>query len=143
MGRWTEEEIAKFLAPEEWADKRPVEGPHYTVVGTPEDCARWPELALPWRITATGKEIRSIFDPKWAWSASEAAEKWARQRWDERYDGEGSLPIKMGALVTHTDGRQWHVSVEIMHVVGCFGRETPIELVEPVSGADELPRGTP
>ena len=123
----TDEELAKILAPEEWARKRPVDGPHYVVVGTPEDCAKWPELALPWRIASTGKELSRIFDPPWTRLPCQAAEKWARARWDERYDGEGCLPITMRALVTHTDGRQWRVEVEIMRVVDCFGRATPIE----------------
>lgn len=130
IGAWaamSEEERAKLLAPEEWADKKPVDGPCYTVVGLPEDFTKWPELALPWRIAAAGKELSCIFDPPWAYSPSRAAERWARVRWDERYDGEGRLPITMRALVTHTDGRQWRVEIRIMRVVECFGRATPIE----------------
>lgn len=133
---WTDEELAKIGQPEEWAKHKVMDGPHYTVVGATEDCDKWPELVLPWRIAATGEEFDDLYGRPWARRPCQAAEKWARVRWDERYDGEGRLPITMRALVTHTDGRQWHVSVEIMHVIDCFGRATP---VEPVSNADGLP----
>lgn len=141
MGRWTDEELAKLLAPEEWADKRPVDGPHYTVVGAPEDCAKWPELALPWRIAATGDKLRRLGEPRWVHFPCEAAERWARVRWEERWDGEGPIPLTMRALVTHTDGRQWRASVTIERVVDCFGSATLVDPVEPVSKADELPGG--
>ena len=132
--QWTEEERAKFLAPEEWAGRGPVDGPHYVVVGPPEDCAKWPELALPWRIASAPEHAHPHWG-KWARLPCQAAEKWARVRWDERWDCEGPVPITMRALVTHTDGRQWRVDVEIVRVVDCFGRATPIEPVAPGTGS--------
>lgn len=140
MGRWTEEELAKFLAPEEWADKRPGDGPHYTVVGAPEDCAKWIELALPWRIASTGNELRTLADPRWVRLPREAAERWARRRWEERWDCEGPVPLTMRALVTHTDGRQWRVNVEITRVIDFYGHATLVDPAEP-SNADKLPGG--
>lgn len=122
-----EEERAKLMAPEEWAQKEPAEGPHYVVVGMPEDCAEWPELALPWRIAETPEQVHTPWG-EWAYSPTTAGEKWALVRWNERWDCAGPVPITIRALVTHSDGRQWQVEAEIIRVVDCLGRATPIDV---------------
>ena len=119
-----EDERAKLLAPEEWAQREPVEGPCFTVVGAPEDVAKWPELALPWRIAAEPEHVHWLWG-EWTGFPARAAEKWAWVRWMERYDGYG-LPGVMRAVVSHSDGRQWRVDVEPTRVVSFYGHAIPM-----------------
>lgn len=124
--RRTVDPIPAINPPQEWAKGKPVDGPHFVVVGLPEDCVEWPELAVPWRIAAKPGLVDYI-GGAWTPVPSEAAAQWARVRWDERWDCSGPVPLVMRALVTHTDGRQWRAEARIQWVVDCFADARPIE----------------
>ena len=58
---------------------------------------------------------------RWAWDEEDAACMWAEERWSD-YE----YPDEMEALVTHSDGRKWKVTVRVEAVPSFHGRSEEV-----------------
>lgn len=88
--------------------------PYYEVID-----AEYADDAFPqtWRISA-----RPVSGREWAMDEEEAACLWAEERWSY-YDH----PDEMEAIVTHSDGRKWKVTVTIEAVPAFHGSSEEVK----------------
>lgn len=89
--------------------------PYYEVIDAEYANDAYPPT--PWRVFA-----RPSTDGRWATDEEDAACMWAEERWSD-YDH----PDEMEALVTHSDGRKWRVTVSVEAVPSFHGRSNEEE----------------
>ena len=83
--------------------------PYYEVIDAEYANDAYPPT--PWRVSA-----KPSTEGEWATDEEDAACMWAEARWSD-YDH----PDEMEALVTHSDGRKWRVTVTVEAVPAFHG----------------------
>lgn len=89
--------------------------PYYEVIDA--DYENDTEPPTPWRIPAAHAP-----GAEWAWDEEDAACMWA-----DAHHADYDYPDEMEALVTHSDGRKWRVTVTVEAVPSFHGRSEEVK----------------